>query len=138
MIFEECVKDALIAGSDLYPVLQNIIHKSSQDLFAESNNPLLQSFQPQVRAYVDEALDRTILEVQAPDTLGLLYSIAKRVFEHGFDIKFARINTEKDIAIDTLYIEPADPNNKATDDHLQSLQEAISDAVVREQEAVAD
>ena len=125
------------SGSDLYPVLQNIIHKSSQDLFAESNNPLLQSFQPQVRAYVDEALDRTILEVQAPDTLGFSTRLP-RVFEHGFDIKFARINTEKDIAIDTLYIEPADPNNKATDDHLQSLQEAISDAVVREQEAVAD
>jgi len=137
MIFEECVKDALIAGSDLYPVLHNIIHKSSQNLFAESNNPLLESFQPQVRAYVDEALDRTILEVQAPDTLGLLYSIAKRVFEHGFDIKFARINTEKDIAIDTLYIEPADPKSETTDDRLQSLQEVISDAVVREQEAVA-
>ncbi len=138
MIFEECVKDALIAGSDLYPVLQNIIRESSQDLFAESNNPLLESFQPQVRAYVDEALDRTILEVQAPDTLGLLYSIAKRVFEHGFDIRFARINTEKDIAIDTLYIEPADTKTKATEDRLQSLQYAISEAVAREQETVAD
>lgn len=138
MIFEECVKDALIAGSDLYPVLQNIIRESSQDLFAESNNPLLESFQPQVKAYVDEALDRTILEIQAPDTLGLLYSIAKRVFEHGFDIKFARINTEKDIAIDTLYIEPADPTDQASDDRLQSLQEAISEAVAREQETVVD
>ena len=138
MIFEECVKDALIAGSDLYPVLQNIIHESSQDLFAESNNPLLESFQPQVRAYVDKALDRTILEVQAPDTLGLLYSIAKRVFEHGFDIKFARINTEKDIAIDTLYIEPADTKTEATEDRLQSLQDAISEAVAREQETVVD
>jgi len=138
MIFEECVKDALIAGSDLYPVLQNIIRESSQDLFAESNNPLLESFQPKVRAYVDEALDRTILEIQAPDTLGLLYSIAKRVFEHGFDIKFARINTEKDTAIDTLYIEPADTKTEASEDRLQSLQNAISEAVAREQETVAD
>ena len=98
----------------------------------------MESFQPQVRAYVDKALDRTILEVQAPDTLGLLYSIAKRVFEHGFDIKFARINTEKDIAIDTLYIEPADTKTEATEDRLQSLQDAISEAVAREQETVVD
>ena len=132
MIFEECVKDALIAQSDLYPVLQNIMKKASEDIFYKNANPLAETFQTHVEIVQDQDLNRTILEIQAPDHLGLLYSIANCVFHHGFEITFARINTERGIGIDTLYLESADPEKKINDETLDILRKKILETITRE------
>ncbi|MBT6381024.1 MAG: [protein-PII] uridylyltransferase [Opitutales bacterium] len=132
MIFEECVKDALIAQSDLYPVLQNIMTKASDDIFYKNTNPLAQSFQTHVEIVQDQDLNRTILEIQAPDHLGLVYSIAKCVFDHGFEITFARINTERGIGIDTLYLDSADPEKKVDNETLGTLKKKILETISKE------
>jgi [protein-PII] uridylyltransferase len=132
MIFEECVKDALIAQSDLYPVLQNIMKKASDDIFYKNTNPLAQSFQTHVEIVQDQDLNRTILEIQAPDHLGLVYSIAKCVFDHGFEITFARINTERGIGIDTLYLDSADPEKKVDNETLDTLKKKILETISKE------
>ncbi len=133
MIFEECIKDTLINGTELYPVLQSIIQKASKNIFYKKENPLADTFQSQVTIYKDEALNRTILEVQSPDSLGLLYSISKCVYSNGFTINFARINTERDIAIDTLYIESIE---EPSDERLAILEERLSEAIAIEREPV--
>ena len=52
------------------------------------------------------ALSRTIVEVRAPDQVGLLHLIAKTISKCGFSIQFARIATEQGIATDIFNIEP--------------------------------
>lgn len=47
---------------------------------------------------------KTVLEVRGRDRVGLLYKIAKTVRDCGYDIVFARINTEAGWAQDTFHI----------------------------------
>jgi len=138
MIFEECVKDALIREIDLYPLLHNIIEKANNNILHKVENPLAESFPTQVSAYNDSELERTILEIQTSDSLGLLYSISKCVFEHGLAIVFARINTERDIAIDTFYIEPIDSNEVPNKEQLESLEKRILKVIAKESQTVED
>ncbi len=136
MIFEECVKDALIRGTDLYPVLHSIIERATNNILHKIENPLAEAFPTQVSAYNDTELGRTILEVQTSDSLGLLYSISKCVFEQGFAIVFARINTEREIAIDTFYLEPIDSEVKPERDTLDALEERIRAVIETERQPV--
>jgi [protein-PII] uridylyltransferase len=50
----------------------------------------------------------------------------KAISDHGFDTTFARINTERSVAIDTFYIEPDNPEAGAVDPaRLPGLREAL-------------
>ncbi len=135
MIFEECVKDALIRGTDLYPVLHSIIERVTKNILHKIDNPLAEAFPTQVSAYNDQELGRTILEVQTSDSLGLLYSISKCVFEEGFAIVFARINTEREIAVDTFYLEPIDSKRTPEAEELNALQEKVLAVIQTERQS---
>jgi [protein-PII] uridylyltransferase len=52
----------------------------------------------------DDSKDYTILEIQTPDRLGLLYHILQVVTECGLNIGLAKINTEKGAAMDVFYV----------------------------------
>src|SRR5438309_143083 len=73
------------------------------------------SFPPTVEVYPELSLNRIIVEIQAHDQIGLLYRLVKTISDHGFDTTFARINTERSVAIDTFYIEPNKPEAGAVD-----------------------
>ena len=64
------------------------------------------TFPPTVEVYHELSLKRIIVEIQAHDKIGLLYQLVRTISDHGFDITFARINTERSIALDTFYVEP--------------------------------
>jgi [protein-PII] uridylyltransferase len=50
----------------------------------------------------------------------------KTISDHGFDTTFARINTERSVAIDTFYIEPNKPEEAAADTaKLHTLRDAL-------------
>jgi [protein-PII] uridylyltransferase len=61
-------------------------------------------FPPSVDVYHELSLKQTIIEVQASDRIGLLYRISRLITKMGFDIGFARIATERGVAMDTFYI----------------------------------
>ncbi|RME70071.1 MAG: [protein-PII] uridylyltransferase, partial [Verrucomicrobia bacterium] len=105
--FQKNVDAALISNRDLLPEIQDLARKNRDRLFGNDDNPLLHSFTPRVDVYHELSLKRTIVEVQAPDQIGLLYLLSKAITEAGFDITFARVNTERGLAIDTFYIEPS-------------------------------
>lgn len=110
--FEAALNDSLVNNLDLYPRIKEINKQLASNLFGAKSNPLADSFQTHVEVYQELSLKRTILEVQAKDRVGLLYQISNCISKKDFDIAFARINTERGIAIDTLHLTPG--NNKPT------------------------
>lgn len=129
--FANAVKDALVSNEDLYPRILEIVRKEAADIFSKNDdNPLAESFEPQVDVYHELSLQRTILEVQAPDHLGLLYQISHQISKHGFDITFARINTERGIAIDTLYLTEVEPGEDSDGEKLMELRDSLTKVLV--------
>ena len=80
---------------------------------------------------------RTIVEVQARDQIGLLYRLAKAIFDFGFDITFARIGTERGVAIDTFYIESANHEPIEDPERLRGLRAALTEVITPVQAPVA-
>src|SRR5208337_4369230 len=79
--------------------------------------------------YPEISMQRTIVEIQARDQIGLLYRIAKAIFDFGFDITFARIGTERGVAIDTFYIESANHELVDDPDRLLGLRNALNEVI---------
>ncbi len=86
-------------------------------------------FPPKVEISREPTLGRTIVEVQAGDSLGLLYRLARAITHAGFDIAFARIATENSVALDTFHIETIPAGGEITDEALEELKLKL-DAVV--------
>jgi [protein-PII] uridylyltransferase len=130
--FQRHLHAALISNKDLYPEIAGQARKNESRFYNSTSNPLLQSFTPRVEVYHELSLKRTILELQAPDRVGLLYQVSKVIFEHGFDITFARINTERGLAIDTFYIETPEKEEVSESPRLMELRDAITTIVTPE------
>ena len=87
------------------------------------------AIRPTVDVYPELSLQRTIVEVQARDQIGLLYRLAKTISDHNFDITFARIGTERGVAIDTFHIEAANHEPVETPERLQALRTALNEVI---------
>ena len=124
--FSRTVEAALIQNKDLFPDILAQAQKLSGNRYTTENNTLHTSFPPTVEVYHELAMLRTIVDIQAQDQIGLLYRLAKAIYDHGFDITFARINTERGVALDTFYIESA--NHEPTEDtaRLHALRDALA------------
>ena len=73
----------------------------------------------------------TLVQVQTPDRLGLLYDVLSCLGRAGVDIALSRISTEKGVAIDTFYVADAATRNKITDAHrIATLQKELQQAAL--------
>jgi len=52
----------------------------------------------------DESATATVVEVVAPDRVGLVYDAARTIADFGLDVKLARVATRIDLAADTFYV----------------------------------
>jgi [protein-PII] uridylyltransferase len=129
--FARTIEAALVSNKDLYPEIVAQAKKYAASRYTVSNNSeaLHTSFPPTVEVYHELAMQRTIVEIQARDQIGLLYRLAKIISDHGFDITFARIGTERGVAIDTFYIESSDPGNVIDTVRLQGLRDALTEVI---------
>lgn len=66
----------------------------------------------------------SILEVRTADRLGLAYRIASTLSALDLDIVFAKVATEKNLALDIIYVTNA-AGSKLADDELTPIEEAI-------------
>lgn len=103
--FEECLEMAVVKNKDLTKaILKEAAAQKPGKLFKtdkHTHTPFPQS----VDVYHEVDLEKTVVEVEAYDKLGLLYFLGKVIYEKGYDMTFARIATERNIAVDTFYIE---------------------------------
>jgi [protein-PII] uridylyltransferase len=126
-IFARTVEEALVNNKDLLPDITAQAKKFAEaSRYKATVSELPASFPPTVEVYHELSLKRIIVEIQAHDQIGLLYRLVKTISDHGFDTTFARINTERNVAIDTFYIEPENPDAGAPDlPKLHALRDAL-------------
>jgi len=103
--FERALRDALLEGHDLYPQIVAEAQKHISPYLLNRDSGPHTAFPPTVEIYHEDATGRTVVEIQACDQIGLLYRLAKTIGEHGYTITWARIATERGIAVDAFYIE---------------------------------
>jgi [protein-PII] uridylyltransferase len=73
---------------------------------------------PSVEMSVDNEASETatVLEVRAPDEIGLLHRVTRALFEQGLDVVSARVSTLGDVVVDAFYVRQSG-GSKVTDDN---------------------
>jgi [protein-PII] uridylyltransferase len=75
----------------------------------------------------------TLIQIQTPDRLGLLYQLVSAFGEEDVSIALSRISTEKGAAIDTFYVADRATRSKITDSsRIEALLARLQRAAVRE------
>ena len=102
--FETILCEALVGEPISFPAL---IAKQ------KSARPLYQAHPGErmpTRVFFDNETsgNRTVIDVETEDHLGLLHAIAQTLSEVGLDISLAKISTEKGAAIDSFYVSERD------------------------------
>ena len=124
--FARTVEDALVSNKDLLPeITAQAKRYAAATRYTAEGRELPASFPPTVEVYHELSLNRIIVEIQAHDQIGLLYRLVKTISDHGYDTTFARINTERSVAIDTFYIEPNKPEATPDAAKLHALRDAL-------------
>ncbi len=65
--------------------------------------------------------NRTVIEVQAEDRIGLLFSISESMNELELDITYAKVSTEKGVAIDSFYVQNRNGKKIVDNDQLDLI-----------------
>lgn len=128
-VFERRLDEALIQEKEL----MSAINEREAKIAAQTKNKdmLPAPFPPSVDVYHELSLKQTIIEVQASDRIGLLYRISRLITKMGFDIGFARIATERGVAMDTFYIKKEKSKEDTDTTALIELREGL-DHIVKE------
>jgi [protein-PII] uridylyltransferase len=83
------------------------------------------------RIFIDNtvSMEETVIELQAVDRLGLLYDVLKVIGDLGYNVTHARINTEKGVAVDTIYVRNQHQQKIIDSQLLDTLAHTISGAI---------
>src|ERR1043166_5959900 len=74
----------------------------------------------------------TLVEVQAPDRIGLLYDVLSCLDRENVLVPLSRINTQAGAAIDTLYVVDGSSHAKITDSQrIRIIQQHLKDTILR-------
>ncbi len=82
-----------------------------EQIWKDTTIPFKTEAQVRISVIADPA-PRTVIEVEAYDSEGLLYKLAKMISDEGYNITFARINTERNWAIDTFFAFATSPKSE--------------------------
>lgn len=89
---------------------------------------------PRVRTEVtvdNNASDRfTVIDVQAPDRLGVLHAITRTLSEHGLTIHLSKVASEAGRVVDIFYVSDGETGDKVTDRaRLDQVRRSVSVAI---------
>ena len=116
---EETLAGAIAGSIDTGHLLSR---KSTSVVFSEKKLEL----DPKVR-FDEGSTKSTILEIVAPDDIGLLYNISRVLADHGCDIEVALVATEGSRAIDVFYL--SRHGERLSDDLKCALDSALLEAL---------
>src|SRR6266700_3812467 len=72
-----------------------------------------------------------LIEIQAPDRIGLLYDVLSCLYRENLLVTLSRINTQAGAAIDTLYVVDRSTRGKITDIHrIRAIQQRLQNAIL--------
>lgn len=98
-------------------------YRPRRRLSAENPSP------PAVRFDDAASSNATFVEVRAPDSVGILYSITKAMADIGLDIRHARVLTMGQEVVDSFYVSPPGGGKIAEDSYKKEISRAILFAV---------
>jgi [protein-PII] uridylyltransferase len=74
----------------------------------------------------------TLVELQAPDRIGLLYDVLSCLDRENVSVPLSRINTQAGAAIDTLYVVDCSNHSRITEaNRVRTIQQHLKDAILR-------
>ena len=71
----------------------------------------------------------TVLEVRAPDQIGLLHRITRVLFESDLDVVSARVSTLGEMVVDAFYVRELDGSKLTDESRLSAIVEAIGSEI---------
>ena len=77
----------------------------------------------------DESPVAAIVEVRAPDGIGVLYRIARALVADGLDIRLAKIATLGHEVVDTFYVVDARDGSRPAPESLSSIEANVLEAL---------
>jgi [protein-PII] uridylyltransferase len=84
---------------------------------------------PRVLVDNDASSGATVVEVHAPDSIGVLYRITRALAELDIDIRTAKVQTLGEQVVDAFYVRTADGEKVTDTGHLAEMERAIIHAV---------
>lgn len=83
------------------------------------------------RVAVDQGASEraTVVEVLAPDSVGLLHRLTRAIADLGLDVRSAHVQTLADRAVDTFYVTGPDGTKVTDAEHIAELERAVLHAV---------
>ncbi len=84
---------------------------------------------PSVSFHDDESATSTVIEVRAPNRVGVLHGIAKALVELGLDIRHATVQTLGEDVVDTFYVRRGDGRLVVDEFHRAEIERAVLHAV---------
>jgi [protein-PII] uridylyltransferase len=92
-----------------------------------------QPLRSEVRIDNDCSDAATVVDVHAPDAIGLLYRVTKALAEFGLDIRSAKVQTSAGQAIDSFYLQGRDGRKLTDRDLLAEVRLALEHALGSEE-----
>lgn len=124
-ILKQKIEEILVDGKDFTKEIEKLEEQHSLD----DSEKLASAFPASVDIYHELSLKRTIIEVKARDRIGLLFKIAQFINDKNFDISFARVSTERGIAMDTFYVENINLSESTSTSDLIDLRSQIESII---------
>lgn len=123
--FKSHCRESLVYGKRLAGEVERLETSLSNRNNQQHAKVLSAPISTKVEVYYDSSLNQNIVEVTTNDRIGLLYQIARQIYADGFDVNFARIATERKIAMDTFYIEKINSLESVNEESLLKLRKKI-------------
>jgi [protein-PII] uridylyltransferase len=77
----------------------------------------------------DASENRTLIEIETEDRLGLLYAMSEKLAELDMDISAAKISTEKGAAIDSFYVREVDGGKILSPERQRNIERRLRQAI---------
>jgi [protein-PII] uridylyltransferase len=125
--FEDVLRKALTQGPlDFLPLIARQMAQAARPLYQGPPGERIKT-----RILFDNATseDRTVIDVETEDHLGLLYAISGALTDLGIDIALAKISTEKGAAVDTFYVREWDGGKVQSSERQRAIAERLYEAI---------